>query len=182
VAGPRRRPNSSIPSRAERVESQSMRSSLDTRGRGRSRGKSRGRNRGRNRGKSRGLKGRKCKSANRPTACAKVERWIKTEYRVLDRGRRTKDGKIAVQRCKSERSSCGKVERGIKIRVQSAESSTEDGGRKDSRAKVQIGAELLCKSGKVEANQSSECWIEYRGRRTEDGGKVGAWLRRALLG
>ena len=32
VAGPRRRPNSSIPSRAERVESQSRRSSLDTRG------------------------------------------------------------------------------------------------------------------------------------------------------
>jgi hypothetical protein len=116
------------------------------------------------------------------TEVARVDDKI-TEYGVLiteDGG--TGDGKIAVQRCKSERSSCGKVERGIKIRVQSAESSTEDGGRKDSRAKVQIGAELLCKSGKVEANQSSECWIEYRGRRTEDGGKVGAWLRRALLG
>jgi hypothetical protein len=77
------------------------------------------------------------------TEVARVDDKI-TEYGVL----RTKDGKIAVRRCKSERSSFVKVERGRPIRVQSAGSSTEDGGWKDSRAKVQIGAVLLWKSGK----------------------------------
>jgi hypothetical protein len=48
--------------------------------------------------------------------------------------------------------------------------STEYGVRKDSRAKVQIGAELRCKSGKVDAVrvQSSE----YGVRRSAGGGRV----------
>jgi hypothetical protein len=57
----------------------------------------------------------------------------------------------------------GEGECWIEYRVQ----STEDGGRKDGRAKVQIGAELLCKGGKGDDNQSTECWIEYGLRSAE---------------
>ena len=75
VAGPRRRPNSSIPSRAERVESQSRRSSLDTRGKGEIEDGIGERVEGGVGGGAR-LKAaeRQCKGANRPTAGAKVEK------------------------------------------------------------------------------------------------------------
>jgi len=51
----------------------------------------------------------------------------------------------------------------------------------EDRAKVQIGAELLCKGGKVGAEKSTDYRVrssEYRFGRHE----VGAWLCRALLG
>jgi hypothetical protein len=69
-----------------------------------------------------------------------------------------------VQRCKSEQSSCAKVQKWRRGRLQRTEcgverrkdyrvQSTEYGGRSavscEDRAKVQIGAELLCKGGKV---------------------------------
>ena len=61
----------------------------------------------------------------------------------------------------------GEGECWIEYRVQ----STEYGGRKDGRAKVQIGAELLCKGGKVGAEE------DYGVRSTEYGGdNKGDWL------
>ena len=52
-----------------------------------------------------------------------------------------------MKRCKSERSSCAKVERWGTEDKRTEDKRTED-GKRDS-AKVQIGAELRWKSGKV---------------------------------
>ncbi len=60
------------------------------------------------------------------------------------------------------------------------EDGVEGRGRKRDSAKVQIGAELLCKSGKVgRLNQSTEYGVQI----TEEPGhkQVGAWLRRVLV-
>jgi hypothetical protein len=53
----------------------------------------------------------------------------------------------------------------------SAGSSTEFRVRKDGRAKVQIGAELLCKGGKVD-DKITECGV----RSTEETTKGTGWL------
>jgi hypothetical protein len=85
-----------------------------------------------------------------------------TEYRV----RRTEERQV--QRCKSEQSSCAKVQKWRQGRLQSAEDvSYED------RANVQMGAELRCKGGKVNDKTGrgvaeAEEITEYRVGRTEE--------------
>jgi macrodomain Ter protein organizer (MatP/YcbG family) len=85
-----------------------------------------------------------------------------TEYRV----RRTEERQV--QRCKSEQSSCAKVQKWRQGRLQSAEDvSYED------RANVQMGAELRCKGGKVNDKTGrgvaeAEEITEYRVQSTEE--------------
>ncbi len=92
------------------------------------------------------------------------ECWI--EYRVQS----TEDGKMAVQRCKAERSSCAKVERwGPKKITDYGVRRTEDGKMAVQRCKSERSS-----GGKVERwmtirVQSAGSSTEYRLRSTEDG-------------
>jgi hypothetical protein len=119
---------------------------------------------------------RPCKGANRSRA--PVQRWKSKRQGRLQ----STEGRQVREPCKGAKVEKWKGKMRRRRRVQSAGSSTEDGG--ETGAKVQIGAELLCKGGKVNdktgrGGAEAEEITGYRVQRTDLGDKRQARLARS---